>query len=237
MTTERKGRGKRARVLLERVLVRAGLVLSAGFLLSALGGWTEVRARVVADSAAAARDALTAQLQGTFDGKFDRAQDELDVVSAELQRALAIHSYADRYRINYDLARSIYDIANEEGIQPSLAFRLVQVESDFQRQARSSASALGYTQLQLATARAYDRDVTETDLFNRETNLRIGFRYLRDLLQQFNDDMHLALLAYNRGPGRVEQILAEGGDPRNGYAGAILRHAKAPPAPQRGLSN
>ena len=58
MTTARSGRRKRAWVLFERLLVRAGLVMSAGFLLSALGGWTEVRARAVADSTSAALDAL-----------------------------------------------------------------------------------------------------------------------------------------------------------------------------------
>jgi hypothetical protein len=50
--------------------------------------------------------------------------------------------------------------------------------------------------------------------------------------------MHLALLAYNRGPGRVEQILAEGGDPGNGYSSAVLRTGKPAPvtAPMRGVT-
>ena len=237
MTTARSGRRKRAWVLFERLLVRAGLVMSAGFLLSALGGWTEVRARAVADSTSAALDALTAHIEGNFDTKFDRAQHEMSMVLIEVQRTVAIDAYARRYGIKHDLARAIYDIALDEGIDPPLAFRLVQVESDFQRQARSTANALGYTQVQLATAHAYDRDATEADLFDRDTNLRLGFRYLKDLLRQFDGDMHLALLAYNRGPARVEQILAEGGDPRNGYAGTILRRAHPPAMPLRGMPN
>jgi len=35
----------------------------------------------------------------------------------------------------------------------------------------------------------------------------------------------------------VEQILAEGGDPRNGYAGAVMRSARAPSIPLRGMPN
>ncbi len=237
MTTERGGRRKRRRVIFERLLVRVGLVLSAGFLLSALGGWTEVRARAVADSTSAARDAVTAHIEGNFDTKFDRAQDELRLVRMELERSLTIDAYVRRYHINRELATAIYDVALDEGIDPALAFRLVQIESDFQRHARSSAEALGYTQVQLATAHAYSRNATEADLFNRDTNLHLGFRYLKDLLQQFDGDMHLALLAYNRGPGRVEQILAEGGDPRNGYAGAILRRSRPPAIPLRGIPN
>ena len=115
-------------------------------------------------------------------------------------------------------------VRRAEENNPSLAFRLVQVESRFKHNAVSSASAIGYTQLMLATARFYDRDITREELFDRDTNLRIGFRYLHDLLEMFDGDMHLALLAYNRGPARVEEILAAGGDPGNGYATAVLRH-------------
>jgi soluble lytic murein transglycosylase-like protein len=98
----------------------------------------------------------------------------------------------------------------------------VKVESGFKATARSNMAAYGYTQLQLATARFYDPDVTVRDLYDRETNLRIGFRFLRDLLEQFDHDMELALVAYNRGPGKVAGILAKGGDPANGYAEAVM---------------
>jgi len=98
----------------------------------------------------------------------------------------------------------------------------VKVESSFKATARSSMHAYGYTQLQLPTARYYDRDVTVRDLYDRETNLRIGFRFLGDLLEQFDHDMGLALVAYNRGPGKVANILATGGDPANGYAESVM---------------
>jgi soluble lytic murein transglycosylase-like protein len=65
--------------------------------------------------------------------------------------------------------------------------------------------------------------VTEKELFQRDVNLRIGFRFLSDLLERFDRDTHLALLAYNRGPTKVTQILARGGDPANGYSAAVLQ--------------
>jgi soluble lytic murein transglycosylase-like protein len=46
---------------------------------------------------------------------------------------------------------------------------------------------------------------------------------LNDLLERFNYDVHLALLAYNRGPARVDDILAKGGNPANGYSDAVLK--------------
>jgi soluble lytic murein transglycosylase-like protein len=89
-------------------------------------------------------------------------------------------------------------------------------------------AAIGFTQLRVATARFYDATITEEGLLDRDTNLRIGFRFLQDLLKQFDGDMKLALLAYNRGPGRVAEILAQGGDPRNGYDDAVLHGYSAP---------
>jgi len=53
-------------------------------------------------------------------------------------------------------------------------------------------------------------------------NLRLGFRYLRLLVEQNAGDMRRALLAYNRGPGTVRMIVAQGGDPANGYATRIM---------------
>ena len=220
----------------EQAAVHGGVVLAAAFLLSALGGWSQVRARAVADSAAAAVEASSALAAGTFDMKRDAFNQDARVMRLQLERATQVNDYARRFGIKPELAGAILDIAREEGIAASTAFRLVQVESNFKSRARSSADALGYTQVQMPTARYYDRNITEQKLMQRDVNLRIGFRYLKDLLEQFGGDMHLALLAYNRGPARVEQILAEGGDPGNGYSSAVLRTQRAPAAaPMRGV--
>jgi soluble lytic murein transglycosylase len=43
------------------------------------------------------------------------------------------------------------------------------------------------------------------DPFNPKYNIDGGVRYLRDLLKNFEGDQHLALAAYNAGPGRVSR--------------------------------
>lgn len=134
--------------------------------------------------------------------------------------------YALRYGISFELASRIERAALAEEIDPELAFRLVRVESDFNPRAVSSAGALGLTQLMPGTAEALQPGITREQVFEPETNLRLGFRYLRWLLRLYDGDVAEALHAYNRGPGTVARIRARGGDPANGYAERILGHGR-----------
>jgi soluble lytic murein transglycosylase-like protein len=214
------GYGERRSGILERFLMRGALLLVTVVVIGALAGWTKrVKA---ADHVAPADTRVVAHRLGSLEQQLNGTRGELDLVKLQLDRTSAILENSARYQIPADLAEDIYDIALSEGIDPALGFQLVKVESSFKATARSSMDAYGYTQLQLPTARIYDRTLTVRDLYDREINLRIGFRFLRDLLEQFDHDMELALVAYNRGPGRVAGILATGGDPANGYAEAVM---------------
>jgi soluble lytic murein transglycosylase-like protein len=164
--------------------------------------------------------------------RLEGASGETALLKLQLARTDAIFAYSARYKIPADLSADIYDIALSEGIDPAMAFRLVRVESEFYERARSPMNAIGLTQLRLPTARFYKPEVTEADLFDRDLNLRIGFRFLKDLVERFDGNVDHALLAYNRGPTTVAAILAQGGDPRNGYAKKVikgdLRNANVP---------
>ena len=146
---------------------------------------------------------------------------EMELMKAQLDRANEILQYSSRYGVAADLATSIYDIAQAEGIEPDLGFRLVRVESQFNERATSPVGAVGLTQLMPATARYFQKGVTTKQLYDRETNLRIGFRYLRTLIQQYDGDLKLALLVYNRGPVAVARARSAGRDPANGYDGMV----------------
>ena len=143
-----------------------------------------------------------------------------------VERATEVLTYAAKYHIPADLSAAIYDIARDEGIHPALAFQLVKVESGFRLAARSSHGAIGYTQLRLSTARAYHPEISETALAHRDTNLRIGFRFLKDMLARFDNNLPIALLAYNRGPTLVDSLLTIGEDPSNGYSEVVMRGLK-----------
>lgn len=110
--------------------------------------------------------------------------------------------------------------AEAEGLDPLLVASVVHVESGFRHDAVSRVGARGLMQVMPATAAevaaalgsgALGADTfTAAALDDPATNLRIGARYLRLLVDEFGD-VRLALAAYNGGPGAVRAWRAEGG--------------------------
>jgi soluble lytic murein transglycosylase-like protein len=158
--------------------------------------------------------------------EIEAARSELDLANAQLDRWHNIFGYSSKYRVGADLATSIYDIALAEGIEPELAFRLVRVESEFNERATSPVGAVGLTQLMIPTARFFQKGITRDALYDRDTNLRIGFRYLRTLVREYKGNVQLALLVYNRGPQAVQNSRDQGLDPSNGYERVVMKGYK-----------
>ncbi|HET7275997.1 MAG TPA: lytic transglycosylase domain-containing protein [Longimicrobiaceae bacterium] len=122
------------------------------------------------------------------------------------------------YDITRSLAEKIYDQAIESEIDPDIAFGLVRAESSFKNVSTSRVGAVGLTQLMPRTAEWLAPGTSVKELRDPDTNLRIGLQYLRQLIDKYNGNTDLALTAYNRGPGTVDEVLERGGDPDNGYA-------------------
>lgn len=154
------------------------------------------------------------------------ANGRLDLVQAQIDRANSVIEYSTAYHVDAGLASSVFDAALAEEIDPELAFRLVRLESDFNVRAVSSTGAIGLTQLMPSTARMFNATITKNDLFGQDTNLRIGFRYLRSLLKLYKGDVALALTAYNRGEDAVDRAIKLGINPRNGYDKSVMGNYK-----------
>ena len=104
-----------------------------------------------------------------------------------------IHHYASRYRIEEALVRAV-----------------IKVESDFDPLAVSAKGAQGIMQLIPETA----REMNVNNPLDPEENIRGGSHYLRQMLDQFDGNLDLALAAYNAGPN------------------AVRRHGGVPPFPE-----
>jgi soluble lytic murein transglycosylase-like protein len=89
--------------------------------------------------------------------------------------------------------------AAESLLEPALVHAVVRAESAYRADAVSPKGAVGLMQLMAATAERYG----VSDRYDPEQNLRGGTRYLRDLLVMFDDDLELALAAYNAGENAV----------------------------------
>ncbi len=206
----------------QRLMLRGGMIALAVLLVSTVGGWAGGTTTDVERSAPASGAELLGELRALRQ-QLDAKQGELEVARLQLERVDAIMQYSTHYRLPADMATAIYDVALSEGIDPGLAFRLVKVESGFNPKAKSHVGAVGLTQVLPSTARLYEPGLTAQQLYDRDTNLRIGFRYLRDLLDRYPSNMQLALLAYNRGPAKVEKLLGAGRDPANGYEAEVMK--------------
>lgn len=161
--------------------------------------------------------ALERQMNGT-----DPVTREWGERILERERELIVASFATEFGIPLPLARNIHTAALAENITPRVAFGLVQAESSFRAKVVSPVGAVGLTQLLPSTARWLVPGTTRNDLMKPETNLRVGFQYLRYLIDKYEGDEKLALIAYNRGPGTVSKLMSRGQDPDNGYAEKVL---------------
>ncbi|HEY3848517.1 MAG TPA: transglycosylase SLT domain-containing protein [Acetobacteraceae bacterium] len=106
-------------------------------------------------------------------------------------------------------------------LDPAVALGIMRQESSFDVGAVSPSGARGLMQLMPPTADAVAQQLgISTSLValtgDPEHNMRLGTAYLRQMLDQFRGSLPLAVAAYNAGPHRVEQWLAQNGDPRVG---------------------
>jgi soluble lytic murein transglycosylase-like protein len=156
----------------------------------------------------------------------ESTRSELNLIRAQYVRADRVIQYSNRFGITAGMAGDVFDASLREGIDPELAFRLVRLESDFNERAISKVGAIGLTQVMPSTARVLDKRVTREQLFDPATNMRLGFGYLRSLIRLYKGNVHLALLAYNRGEDAVSRDLDAGTDPGNGYDHWVLQDYK-----------
>lgn len=225
-----RGDGFRRRTRIKQTVLAISFFSALGFLMGN-------RVPVAPDAEAAPvvrRDPFRIDLSTdrTLTAQLDSARGELALAQAQLDRANKIIGFSTQYGINAELAATIADVARAEGIDPELAFRLVKLESDFNIRATSPVGAVGLTQLMPSTARFYHKGITTNRLYDPTTNLRIGFRYLRGLVKEYDGDMKTALLAYNRGPAAVAKSRAQGDNPSNGYDRIVTKGYKG-----RGIVN
>ena len=95
----------------------------------------------------------------------------------------------------------IEKVAQRTNLKPELLHAVVRAESAYDPKALSKKGARGLMQLMPATADRYGVN----DSWDPEQNLDGGARYLRDLLDMFDQNLKLAVAAYNAGENAVKK--------------------------------
>jgi hypothetical protein len=102
-------------------------------------------------------------------------------------------------RVPTPFQTEIATAASTFGVEPALLHAVITVESNHNPAARSPKGAMGLMQLMPETSRRFG----VTDPWHPEQNIRGGAQYLSELLAMFDNDLPLALAAYNAGEQAV----------------------------------
>ena len=173
-------------------------------------GHAEVWGYVDADGTAhVATEKLDDRYQLFFRGKSNI--DRVEYLERDINEALRQTPIYRRMVDHPNVARYqslIERNARASGVDAALVKAVIAVESAFEPSAVSSKGALGLMQVMPDTGARYGvaadkKRTAEQKLLDPATNLRVGTRYLRDLLALFANDVALALAAYNAGEQAV----------------------------------
>jgi soluble lytic murein transglycosylase-like protein len=160
----------------------------------------------VADHQVDARYRLFFKGATTLDARRNRADERAAALRALAGTRLLARATDERVTGRY--AAVIEQHARANALDPALVKAVVAVESAFDAQALSPKGAVGLMQVIPDTGERYglvsdaQRSIAQK-LLDPTTNVRIGTRYLRDLLDRFANSVPLALAAYNAGEGSV----------------------------------
>ena len=105
--------------------------------------------------------------------------------------------------------------SKENNLDKYLVYAVIKAESNFNPNVKSNADAIGLMQLMEETAIERsnvidNQDIAAYDLYNPETNIKLGTSYLAYLLNLYNGNTVLAITAYNAGLGNVKQWIKDG---------------------------
>lgn len=104
-------------------------------------------------------------------------------------------------RENLPYSELINTISEKYGVDPKLITSIIKAESNFNPNAVSKAGASGLMQLMPQTAKA----LGVTNIFEPKENIEGGIKYFKGLLSEFDQNLPLALAAYNAGPETVKK--------------------------------
>jgi soluble lytic murein transglycosylase len=180
-------------------------------------------------------DADAAQEVAVLTDRYSRDPDALVALSTMLNEVGAYHQALRLARARFrdqlertggTFAPALWNVAyptgllptiklqGAKGVDPYLIAAIIREESQYDVKAVSRVGAIGLMQVMPATANNVALRVGlpalgREDLFDQETNIRIGVRYVEQLLEQFSGNLVYTIASYNAGPLAVGNWIAQ----------------------------
>ena len=116
--------------------------------------------------------------------------------------------------------------AQQYDLPLSLLLAVARGESNFNPNAKSDRNCHGLMQIQWPETAKHLGIYRLSALYHPCTNVDAGARYLKELLDRYDNNLHLALAAYNYGPNRIDKSQDPGQIPAGAkwYSGYIFHH-------------
>ncbi len=124
-----------------------------------------------------------------------------DIIEPEKKEAVNLKSKIDLKAQMSDIDEIVETFSSKYNIDGDFIKAIIKQESGFNPNATSKKGAMGLMQLMPATAKS----LGVINAYNPWENVEGGVKYLRGLLDRFNNDEKLALAAYNAGPNAVKK--------------------------------
>lgn len=140
--------------------------------------------------------------EASKEDKVEKVVDELpEILEPIKQEAVNLKSKLDLKAQTTNIDEIIETFSNKYNVDSDFIKAIIKQESGFNPKATSKKGAMGLMQLMPKTAKSLGVE----DAYNPMQNIEGGVKYIKSLLNQFDNNQKFALAAYNAGPNAVKR--------------------------------
>ena len=118
----------------------------------------------------------------------------------------------------------LHTACEEFAIQYELAVAVIWKETNFRNIMGDSGKSYGYMQIKKGCHENRMAELGVTDLMDPYSNFRVGCHYLAELLEKYDGNVEMALMAYNAGSGNANKWWFSQGVYSNEYSRKVLNY-------------